>query len=211
MSYLDVPGAKVYHEVAGSGPVVLCISGADGSCDIWRGFVPSLTDHFTVITWDRRAFSRSYLTGEQDYDHRIERDVDDAAALIEKYSPNEPATVIGNSSGAVISLKLLIRHPDLIKTVIPYEPPAAKLLPAADLEWHWKKHQETYDTYRKKGIHKALEGFAELTGAKKDSYVQFIDFSKPYLFQNTVSKVLQHRRDVRNIRLLDPTILDVLV
>ena len=186
MSHLDVPGAKVYHEVAGSGPVVLCISGADGSCDIWRGFVPGLTDHYTVITWDRRGFSRSYLTGEQDYDHRIERDVDDAAELIKKYSPNEPITVIGNSSGAIIALKLLIRHPDLVKTVIPYEPPAVSFLPADDADWHWKKHQETYATYRKSGVHPALEGFAELTHAKQKNLAKFIDFAKPYMFSNTM-------------------------
>ena len=160
------------------------ISGADGSCDIWRGFVPGLTDHFTVITWDRRGFTRSYLTGEQDYDHRIERDVDDAAELIKKYSPDAPATVIGNSSGAVISLKLLVRHPDLVKTVIPYEPPAAKFLPPADTEWHWKKHQETYNTYRKSGVHKALEGFAELTHADQKNLTFFIDFAKPHMFSS---------------------------
>ena len=32
--------------------------------------------------------------------------MDDAAELLKKYSPNEPATVIGNSSGAIISLKV---------------------------------------------------------------------------------------------------------
>ena len=160
------------------------ISGADGSCEIWRGFVPGLTEHFTVITLDRRGFTRSYLTGEQDYDHRIERDVDDAAELIKKYSPNEPATVIGNSSGAVIALKRLVRHPDLVTTVIPYEPPAAKFLPQADYDWTVKKHQETYNTYRKFGIHKALEGFAEITQADMRNLAFFIDFSKPYMFSN---------------------------
>lgn len=184
MSHLEVPGARLYHEVAGSGPVVLCISGADGSCDIWRGFVPSLTDHFTVITWDRRAFSRSYLTGEQDYDHRIDRDVDDAAELIKKYSPNQPATMIGNSSGAIIAMRFLVRHPDLVKTVIPYEPPATKLLPPADIDYHRKKHQETYDAYRKGGVHPALKIFAELVHLQIPA--QMMDFSMPYLFSNTM-------------------------
>lgn len=186
MSYLDVPGAKIYHESVGSGPVVLCISGADGSCEIWRGFAEGLKEHFTVVMWDRRGFSQSYLTGEQDYDHRIERDVDDAAALVKKFSPNDPVTVIGNSSGAIISLKLLIRHPDLLKTLIPYEPPAAMLLPKEDMEWHKKRHDEVYNVYRKKGIHVALEGFAELTGADQTNMAKFIDFSKPYMFSNTM-------------------------
>jgi acetyltransferase/esterase len=112
--------------------------------------------------------------------------VDDAAELLKKYSPNEPATVIGNSSGAIISLRLLITHPDLVKTVIPYEPPAAKLLPAADLEYHRVKHQEAYDLYRKKGVHAALEVFAELVHARKWNPAKAIDFSKPYMFSNTM-------------------------
>ena len=82
--------------------------------------------------------------------------------------------------------QLLIRHPELVKTVIPYEPPAAKLLPAADLEYHLKKHQETYDLYRKKGVHAALEIFAELVHARKWNPAKTIDFSMPYMFSNTM-------------------------
>ena len=55
-----------------------------------------------------RGFSRSYLSGSPDYKHRIETDADDAARLIKYISPRKPSTVIGNSSGAIVSLKLLI-------------------------------------------------------------------------------------------------------
>ena len=49
MTYLEVPGASLYYESVGQGPMLLCISGAHGSCEIWRGFGKCLKDHFTVV------------------------------------------------------------------------------------------------------------------------------------------------------------------
>lgn len=51
---LEVPGASLYYERVGQGPMLLCISGADGSCEIWRGFAQALKTHFTVVAWDRK-------------------------------------------------------------------------------------------------------------------------------------------------------------
>lgn len=131
-----------------------------------------------------RGFSRSYLDGAQDYEHRIETDIDDAARLIKHISPQEPATVIGNSSGAIVALKLLIRYPDIIRTLVPYEPPAAKLLP--DFDELWAQHQDVYDTYRRSGIPPALEKFAKVTQADQRMLVQMIDpRNGQYLFSNT--------------------------
>ena len=131
-----------------------------------------------------RGFSRSYLNGAQDYEHRIETDADDAARLIELFSPNEKATVIGNSSGAIVSLKLLVTHPDIIRTLIPYEPPAARVLP--DFMELWKQHEKVYSLYRSSGVPPALEEFAKLTKADQTMLVAMIDpRNGPYLASNT--------------------------
>ena len=92
--------------------------------------------------------------------------------------------MIGNSSGAIVSLKLLIRHPDIIRTLIPYEPPGAKLLP--DFDDLWVQHQDVYDTYRRAGMPPALEKFAHVTHADQKMLVAMIDpRNGPYLFSNT--------------------------
>ncbi|KAK5163227.1 uncharacterized protein LTR77_010813 [Saxophila tyrrhenica] len=183
MSHLEVPGAMLYHEVVGSGPLLLCISGGDGSVENWRVFSDALKDHFTVVSWDRRGFSRSYITGTQDYRPlpRFARDADDAALLIQKYSPNTPATVIGNSSGGIVALTLLTRHPELIRTMIPYEPPIAKLCP--DYEHICALHREIYSTYRLGGPLPAYKLFGALTKSPLMSNFK-IDFSTPYLWSN---------------------------
>jgi pimeloyl-ACP methyl ester carboxylesterase len=108
-----------------------------------------------------RGFSESYLTGAQDYSQRLETDADDAARLIERLAPEAPPIVIGNSSGAIVSLELLSRHPDLVATVLVYEPPAARFLP--DFESLFASAEDVYATYRAAGMSAAYEKFAVLT------------------------------------------------
>lgn len=162
MPSLELSGAIVHYDSVGDGPLILCISGADGSSSTWSRFAQSLKSIHTVASYDRRGFSNSRLTGAQDYtqDKRLLTDVSDAAALIHHLSPSAPAVVIGNSSGAIVALKLLLEHPDLCKTVIAYEPPAARFLP--DFKDLWAVHEETYSLYRSSGPFPALAKFAEL-------------------------------------------------
>ena len=83
MSILEVPGARLYYETHGSGPLMLMVPGANGEADIFKMVTEHLAAHYTVVTYDRRGFSRSQLDGPQDYDHRLETDVDDVRRLIE--------------------------------------------------------------------------------------------------------------------------------
>lgn len=159
MPYLNLINADLYYEVQGTGPVLLCISGADGSVEIWRDLAQNLAEKFTVVLYDRRGFSRSHLTGAQDYSRRLETDADDAAALIERVSPSHTATVLGNSAGAVVAMKLLARHPEVCEKLVAYEPPNAAFL--SDFEDLEKRNREVYETYRAQGPLPALEKFAE--------------------------------------------------
>lgn len=123
------------------------------------------------------------MRGAQDYEHRLETDADDAAKLIRHVSPTEPVTAIGNSSGAIVALQLLTRYPELLRTLIAYEPPSAGILP--EREELRQQHQEIYDTYRRSGISPALGKLAQITKADQSITLGLIDFRKPYLFSNT--------------------------
>lgn len=116
----------------------------------------------------------------------METDADDAARLLQKVSPNEPATAIGNSSGAMVAMKLVIRHPHLLRTLIPYEPPLSSVLPTPEYEHLKQVHQEIYDEYRAHGPPPALGRLAKLTAGDQSITVGLVDFRKPYLFQNTI-------------------------
>ena len=59
MSTFDVPGAQLYYETRGSGPLMLMIPGANGDADAFGMVADRLAARHTVVTYDRRGFSRS--------------------------------------------------------------------------------------------------------------------------------------------------------
>ena len=116
-----VHGATLYYEIRGVGPTLLFISGAEGDAAEWDKPGAALAEDFTVVSWDRRSFSRSTapdgFKGVWVDDH-----ADDAAALLSALALS-PAHVWGNSSGAIIGLSLVLRHPEVVRTVMLHEPP----------------------------------------------------------------------------------------
>jgi acetyltransferase/esterase len=164
-SILEVPGARLYYETHGSGPVMLMVPGATGTADSFKRVTENLVAHYTVVIYDRRGFSRSQLNGLQDYAHRLETDADDVWHLIEHLS-DQPVAVFGSSSGAIVALQVLVRHPSMVRTLIPHEPPAMKLL--RDGQRWVDFFFGVYDLYRQRGIEPALEKFREQTFADSD-------------------------------------------
>jgi len=167
MSLLEVPGAHLYYETHGNGPLMLMIPGATGTVS---GFTMAteLAAHYTVVTYDRRGFSRSHLDGPQDYDRRLETDADDVRRLIEHLG-DEPATIFGSSSGAIVALVVLTHHPSVVRTLIPHEPPAVRLL--SDGQQWVDFFFSVYDRYRQSGIEPALTMFREHAFAESDRQV----------------------------------------
>ena len=120
-SLLEVNGARIYHEVRGSGPSVLFIAGATGDSGHFERVAGLLSDEFTTVTYDRRSNSRSPRPEGWEYTSTEEQS-EDAARLIEALSI-APAAIFGNSVGAIIGLDLVFRHPELVRGAILHEPP----------------------------------------------------------------------------------------
>jgi pimeloyl-ACP methyl ester carboxylesterase len=117
---IKVRGIQLYHEVRGSGPSVLFIQGAFGDGGTYEQVAELLADEFTVVTYDRRANSRSPRLDNWE-STSAEEQSDDAAALIEALGV-APAAVFGNSGGAIIGLDLVIRRPNLLRGAILHDP-----------------------------------------------------------------------------------------
>jgi pimeloyl-ACP methyl ester carboxylesterase len=120
---IEVNGATLYYECRGSGPALLFISGAEGDAEEYVRVAELLDGEYAVVTYDRRGYSRSPrpagYTGTS-----VDEQADDAAALLEALSLR-PALIWGNSSGAIIGLNLLLRHPELVEKAMLHEPPLA--------------------------------------------------------------------------------------
>src|SRR6266702_2872885 len=168
MSTLKVPGAQLSYEVSGNGPLLILIPGAKGEGEVFRPLAHLLSAQYQVVTYDRRGFSRSQLDGPQDYDHRLSTDADDVRRLIEHLT-DQPATVFGNSSGAIVALEVLTQYPERVQTVVAHEPPVVLLLPDA-AKW-WAFFDRIYDSSRKNGIPKAMHQFVSMVAGKEDHQV----------------------------------------
>jgi pimeloyl-ACP methyl ester carboxylesterase len=118
---VDANGTQLYYEIRGSGPTLLFIPGAEGDAEEYARVAGLLQDEFTILSYDRRAFSRSPRP-EGFNGTTVEEQADDAAALLDATGLG-PATVWGNSSGAIIGLSLMLRHPEAVNAAMLHEPP----------------------------------------------------------------------------------------
>jgi pimeloyl-ACP methyl ester carboxylesterase len=152
---LKVPGATLYVEVRGSGPVLLCIPGGPTDAGMFSDLAGRLADRYTVVTYDPRGHSRSTLEDEPE-DIPVSLHADDAAAILEAVG-DEPAYVYGNSGGGTIGLELVARHPDLVRTLVAHETFLMELLPDAA---RWRStFDDIAETYRREGIFPAMGKF----------------------------------------------------
>jgi pimeloyl-ACP methyl ester carboxylesterase len=165
VNVLKVPGARLYYEVRGSGPVLLMVPGGPTDADIFAGIAPHLTDRFTVVTYDARGNSRSELDGEPE-DWRAEVHADDAHQLLSAIT-STPAYVFGSSGGALVGLALAVRHSERVHTVIAHEPPATELLP--DRERYRAERQAIVDTYQREGVGPAMAKFLAMAGLERSA------------------------------------------
>ncbi len=118
---VDVNGAKLYYELRGTGPSLLFIPGAEGDAEEYLRVVELLEDEFTILSYDRRGYSRCPRP-EGYCGTTVEEQADDAAGLLSALDL-APAGVWGNSSGAIIGLGLVLRHPELVRKAMLHEPP----------------------------------------------------------------------------------------
>jgi pimeloyl-ACP methyl ester carboxylesterase len=156
---LDVPGARLYYEVQGAGPVLMLVGHPMDSSG-FAVIAPLLAADHTVVTYDPRGFARSTI---DDRDQDAEPDVlaDDVRRVLEAVG-EWPAQVFGSSGGAITGLALVARYPDHVRTLVAHEPPVALLLPEAE-EASAGVH-DIYDTYRSDGIGAAWLRFFAFAG-----------------------------------------------
>ena len=155
---IDVPGATLTYDVRGDltdreQPVLLVIGSPMGA----SGF-PTLASHFadrTVVTYDPRGVERSVRsdgTGELTPDDHA----GDLIALIETLDVG-PVDLFASSGGAVNSLALAARRPDLLHTLVAHEPPLAGIVP--DSEAALAACEDIYQTYQRDGMGAGMAKF----------------------------------------------------
>jgi pimeloyl-ACP methyl ester carboxylesterase len=162
---LAVPGAEIYYEIRGSGPLLLLIHGGMGDTRVFDQIAPTLAEHYTVLAYDRRGNSRSRLTGDPE-DLDVAEQADDVRRLLDQFC-SQPALVFGSSGGGTVGLELAIRFPEHVDTLVTHEPTVFQLGP--DAEQVQAGYEAVYDTYLDQGPLAAMRQFLTVGNPDVDS------------------------------------------
>ncbi|HET9625995.1 MAG TPA: alpha/beta fold hydrolase [Kofleriaceae bacterium] len=152
---IAVPGASLYFEVRGAGPVLLMIPGGPADAGVFEGVASRLADRYRVVAVDPRGNSRSVLDGPA-VDQDLAVHADDMAAVLAAVGGG-PALVLGSSGGAQIGLALAARHPGKLRGLVAHEPPCVALLP--DAEGQRAFMRDVVETYHRDGVAAAWQKF----------------------------------------------------
>ncbi len=154
---LIVPGAQLYYEIRGSGPLLLVI-GQPMTSAAFGPLADLLAEHRTVVTYDPRGLGQSTVE-DPSLDVTPEVQADDLAQLVDAVGGG-PTDVLASSGGAVAGLALAARHPDRVANLVAHEPPVTELLPDAP---HVRAAvDDIEDAYRSGGSEAAWGKFVSL-------------------------------------------------
>jgi pimeloyl-ACP methyl ester carboxylesterase len=156
---VDVPGARLYYEQRGRGPLLLLIGSPMDSTG-FSGLAGALAGRYTVVTYDPRGIGHSSAE-DTDQDVTPELQADDVHRLVAALGGGT-ADIFGSSGGAVVGLALVTAHPDQVGTLVAHEPPVIELLP--DRAERRAEISDIYDTYRTAGPGEAMQKFMAHTG-----------------------------------------------
>jgi len=163
---IQVPGAKLYYEVRGSGPVLLFMPGGPADATTFRKMEDDLARDYTVVTYDPRTYSHSQLETPVEDDRMVEVFADDVHRLV-AHLGGEKVSIFASSGGANIALELARQHSDQIDTLIAHEPPCPDFVP--DTDRVRAEMVGVCDTCAKEGMWPAMQKFMKLVGVEGGS------------------------------------------
>jgi pimeloyl-ACP methyl ester carboxylesterase len=174
MATENVNGVRLRYELTTSGEVPLVlVHGSWGDHHIWDGIVPALARSFRVLTYDRRGHSHSQRPAGQG---STLEDVADLAALIEQLRL-APAHILGNSFGAVITLRLAATRPELFRSLLVHEPPLFGILgsspPAESIQAAQTRIRAVVDLLQKGEMETAAREFMDNVAFGPGAWRQF--------------------------------------
>ncbi len=110
MPTVEVNGARLWYDEAGSGPALLLLHGGLGDSELWEPVVPFLAERFRVIRTDLRFFGRSTGPAAPWSWH------DDAIGILDALGV-ERAALAGLSLGGRLATEIALANPERISAL----------------------------------------------------------------------------------------------
>ena len=138
MSVVDVNGARLWYEEAGSGEAVLLLHGGLGDSGLWESVAPLLAERFRTIRTDLRFFGSS--TGPA-----IPWSWQDDVVGVLDALELERAALVGLSLGGKLALDIALAHPERLWAVVGVAPGLGGHDGAAYTEAHEARYEAAED------------------------------------------------------------------
>jgi 3-oxoadipate enol-lactonase len=115
VAVVDVNGARLWYDEAGSGESVLLLHGGLGDSGLWEPVVPFLAERFRTIRTDLRFFGRSAgPAASWSWD-------EDVVAVLDELGV-ERAALVGLSLGGRIAFDVAVAHPERLWALVGVAP-----------------------------------------------------------------------------------------
>ena len=114
MPFFNSGSRDIYFERHGSGPALVLLHGAGSNAATWWQQLGEFSRRFTCYTMDQRCFGRSVAPLSE---FRIAHFVSDVIALLDSENVTR-ATVLGQSLGGMVALRIGLNHPDRVNGLV---------------------------------------------------------------------------------------------
>ncbi len=117
-----MPTVEIHHlhtQVRGEGEALLLIHGILRDSGFFDAAAERLSEHYRVITYDRRGYGKSRSGNWSSY--TVKEQAEDAEAILRALCTS-PAWIVGNSAGGLIATQLALQAPELVCGMILLEP-----------------------------------------------------------------------------------------
>lgn len=130
MAEIIFRGARAFYKTWGRGPALVLLHAGGSSSAQWNKTGDALADTHTLIAPDLICFGASESWPEQGgLTHQLQADL--VANLIETES-SVPLDIVGHSYGGSTALRLALRRPELVRSLMLIEPNVSWLLKDAN-------------------------------------------------------------------------------
>lgn len=113
-NHVNAGGLDIWTEQVGQGPDVLLIGGLGDTVESWQFQLDGLADRYRMTAFDNRGAGRTAMPPGR---VTVEGMADDAAGVLRALGI-PAAHVAGFSGGSVIAQELVLRHPDLVRSLV---------------------------------------------------------------------------------------------
>lgn len=114
MDYVDVAGLRIGFRRSGVGTPLVLLHGAVCDGRVWRVQLESFADEFTVVAWDAPGCGGS---ADPPPVFRMNDFADALSGLLDVLDVG-PAHVLGHSWGSTLALKLYLRRPSAVRSLV---------------------------------------------------------------------------------------------